>query len=68
VITGSLITSIVNGHWKGGRSIKRKKPLPLLLLAQLATCFLLVLALVLLLVLPPTAEQRWKQQSALLCS
>jgi hypothetical protein len=35
-------------------------------LAQLATCFLLVLALVLLLALPPTPEQRWKQQSALL--
>jgi hypothetical protein len=58
-MTGSLITSIVNGH------CKRKKPLPLLL-TQLATYFLLELTQVLLLALPPTPEKRWKQQSVLL--
>ncbi len=41
-------------------TLKSKKPLPLLLLAKLATCCLLVLAL------PPTPEQRWMKQSALL--
>jgi hypothetical protein len=40
-------------------TLKRKKRLHLLLLlTQLATCFLLELALVLLLALPPTPEQR----------
>jgi hypothetical protein len=38
--------------------------LPLLLLAQLATCFLLVLVLLLALLLAP--EQCWKQPSELL--
>ena len=48
-----------------GRSLKRKKPLPLLLLAQLATCFLLELAQVLLLATPQIPLQRWKQQSVM---
>jgi hypothetical protein len=58
VNTGSLITCIVNGHWKESKTKEATAPAAR---DMISAQNLLVLALVLLLALPPTPEQWWVQ-------
>jgi hypothetical protein len=66
VNTGSLITSIVNGHWKDSKTKEATAPAAAGSARDMLSVGAGAGAVVLLLALPPNTEQRWKQQSAML--